>query len=70
MCVCDQVENVLNLIWSEFKSNLANNVWMDEATKQIAIDKAQSVLHKVGYPEFITDVDKLDDYYAQVYITK
>lgn len=40
---------------------------MDKVTKQIAVDKAQSLLFKVGYPEFIVDVDKLDDYYAQVY---
>jgi len=65
-CAYDQVESVLNLVWSEFKSSLRDNTWMDEATKLTAIDKANSLVYKVGYPEFVKNVHELDTYYAQV----
>ena len=54
------------MIRHEFKKTLSQNEWMDKKTKATAIDKVQSLLYKVGYPEFVTNVLLLDDYYSQV----
>jgi len=39
---------------------------MDEATRTTALDKADSVVHKIGYPDFVVQSPELDLYYQQV----
>jgi predicted metalloendopeptidase len=60
------VTSFVELIIHEFKKVLSQNEWMDKKTKDTALDKVQSLLYKVGYPPFVTNVLQLDDYYAQV----
>lgn len=40
--------------------------WMDDATRDSAIDKAKAMKYSVGYPDFILDSIQLDAYYSQV----
>ncbi|XP_013855276.1 endothelin-converting enzyme 2, partial [Austrofundulus limnaeus] len=54
---------MINEIRSEFKQSLDRLSWMDDETRQAAKDKADAVYDMIGYPEFILDQKKLDDYY-------
>ncbi|XP_013888080.1 endothelin-converting enzyme 2, partial [Austrofundulus limnaeus] len=56
-------EEMINEIRSEFKQSLDRLSWMDDETRQAAKDKADAVYDMIGYPEFILDQKKLDDYY-------
>ncbi|VDM64823.1 unnamed protein product [Angiostrongylus costaricensis] len=47
-----------------FDNMLAESDWMDETTKARAVYKAKHMLRHVGYPDFILDDEKLDDYYS------
>lgn len=42
------------------------NDWMDSATKEVAIEKANSMIHNIGYPELIRDQTQLDKEYSLV----
>ena len=61
-----QIEMILELVRSTFEGNLPKLDWMDEETKKRAIDKAQAVSQKIGYPEYITKPAKLDEHYEKV----
>jgi len=41
---------------------------MDEATRATALDKADAIVHKIGYPDFILSPALLDQYYEQVWL--
>ncbi|VDM64884.1 unnamed protein product, partial [Angiostrongylus costaricensis] len=53
-----------------FDNMLAESDWMDETTKARAVYKAKHMLRHVGYPDFILDDEKLDDYYSGVSSTE
>lgn len=51
-------------IRNEFIENLETNVpWMDNKTKQYAIEKAKAMTFEVAYPNELLDNSKLDEYY-------
>ncbi|KAJ1345890.1 hypothetical protein KIN20_000519 [Parelaphostrongylus tenuis] len=54
---------MINDLQDAFLSMMTENDWMDESTKVTAIDKARHILRQIGYPDFILDDEKLDDYY-------
>jgi len=62
-----QVESVFNSVMTSFKSRIAAVTWMDEATRAIALDKADAIVHKIGYPDFAVNPTMLDQYYEQVW---
>jgi predicted metalloendopeptidase len=49
-----------------FNELLELNEWMDEETREVAKDKANSMNERIGYPEYITNRTKLEDEYAEV----
>uniref|UniRef100_A0A0R3PFX8 Neprilysin n=1 Tax=Angiostrongylus costaricensis TaxID=334426 RepID=A0A0R3PFX8_ANGCS len=51
-----------------FYNMVAGNGWMDETTKARALDKVRHLLRQTGYPDFILDDEKLDDYYSELRI--
>ena len=55
-------------IENAFESNLPALAWMDDATRQRAVEKAKKVTNKIGYPDVWRDyssvVVKRDDYFA------
>ncbi len=53
------VENILN----EFKQILKESDWMDEQSKQKAIEKASLIDIKIGYSENIYNDSKLNEQY-------
>jgi len=59
---------VYNSVMTSFKSRIATVRWMDEATRATALDKADAIVHKIGYPDFILSPALLDQYYEQVWL--
>lgn len=51
---------------SSFKEALPSLSWMDDATRNLAADKADAVIPKIGFPEFSINPQQLSDYYKDV----
>ncbi|CAB3404762.1 unnamed protein product [Caenorhabditis bovis] len=48
---------------NSFIDLVRNNDWMDDETKKVAIEKANAMIHHIGYPELTNDLGKLDVQY-------
>ncbi|KAK4879925.1 hypothetical protein RN001_008071 [Aquatica leii] len=59
-------EEMVNNILTEFKEILNNVDWMDEKTKQNAIEKANTIVAYIGYPEELLDEKKVEKFYDPV----
>ncbi|XP_033113724.1 endothelin-converting enzyme homolog [Anneissia japonica] len=46
-----------------FKNNLPDLAWMDDETRRVAAEKAEAVVDLIGFPEFIMNETRLNDYY-------
>ncbi|XGW09237.1 hypothetical protein V3C99_011498 [Haemonchus contortus] len=51
-----------------FADLVEHNDWMDESTKKTAIEKANSMINNIGYPNITNDISKLDDQYKELVI--
>uniref|UniRef100_UPI00358F2340 membrane metallo-endopeptidase-like 1 isoform X2 n=1 Tax=Myxine glutinosa TaxID=7769 RepID=UPI00358F2340 len=62
------VEVMISQIREVFIEKLAEINWMDQETKSKAQEKAEAIIERIGYPDYILHDDnpKLDDDYAQV----
>ena len=56
------VENVRKA----FVSGFSKLKWMDAKTKKVAIEKADLIKQKIGYPKYILEPAKLDQKYEGV----
>ncbi|XP_033642462.1 neprilysin-1-like [Asterias rubens] len=62
----DAKEKTLKIVGhlkTAFKEMLETNDWLQEADKKVAAEKADSMRVEVGYPDWIIDDTKLDEYY-------
>ena len=50
----------------QFRQNLPETPWMDSETIKKAEEKVGAMTYEVGYPDFIADPTKLDEYYVKV----
>ncbi|GFU09355.1 endothelin-converting enzyme homolog [Nephila pilipes] len=57
------VNNMIDEIKTAFKENFPLIDWMDSETRNLSVDKVDSVTDMVGYPEYITHPNKLDEIY-------
>ena len=57
---------MIEMIRDEFKSMLRKNSWMDSASKTKALEKANSIDVKVGYPDYTYNDTYLDKLYEGV----
>ena len=62
-----QVESILQNIRAAFEESLPATEWMDANTRVLAMNKAQAIVQKIGYPDFIMDPATLDKYYQKVW---
>lgn len=53
-------------IQSSFIDLLHKVSWMDEKTKQAAIEKAKALVAHIGYPKELTNNTKLEEYYKSL----
>ncbi|XP_012944252.1 endothelin-converting enzyme 2 [Aplysia californica] len=61
-----KVTSLTQEIRAMFVKNLDDVSWMDDATKARLQAKAGTMKEMVGYPDWILDADKLDEYYEKV----
>uniref|UniRef100_A0A0M3HFQ5 Peptidase_M13_N domain-containing protein n=1 Tax=Ascaris lumbricoides TaxID=6252 RepID=A0A0M3HFQ5_ASCLU len=61
----EALEMIANLR-EAFKELVADNDWMDSATKKVAIEKAEGMINHIGYPDFIKNDTDLDKHYERV----
>ena len=45
---------------------LEENDWMDDVTRVVAKEKANAIIERIGYPEFIKNPIKLEEWYRPV----
>ena len=57
---------MIHALKDAFKELLQRNSWMDKDTKSLAIDKANAIRERIGYPDMITNATKLSQEYAGV----
>lgn len=55
--------DLVNSIREEYVNILKEVSWMDEVTRQAAIEKAKSMTSHIAYPDELTDNNKLEEYY-------
>lgn len=53
-------------IRTEFQDILKSVDWMDDETKQNALDKAKSMATHIAYPDELLDDNKLEEFYDGV----
>ncbi len=61
---------MLQSIRTAFVDHISEVTWMDEETRTKAIDKADAIIQKIGYPDILDDAGKLDQYYENVRVRK
>ncbi len=49
-----------------FKRHLPNLEWMDDQTRRAAVEKANAVIDKIGFPQYILNQTALDKRYEKV----
>ena len=49
-----------------FNELLAINDWMDDETRKVAKEKADSINERIGYPDFLTNPIELSNEYQNV----
>lgn len=59
------MEELYERIVDTFRSRIPNTNWMDADTKSRAVDKVDALGYKIGYPDFLLDPSKLDEYYSK-----
>lgn len=63
-----QAEEMINNVRNAFKTNFKNLNWMDDETRKVAIDKADAISDMIGYPEFVKDLNQLDERFEKLTI--
>ncbi|PIC48133.1 hypothetical protein B9Z55_007229 [Caenorhabditis nigoni] len=53
-----------------FTDLVRKNDWMDEETKKVAIEKANSMINNIGYPDVTNDIPMLDKQYVGLHISE
>lgn len=57
-------------IQQSFKELLNQTSWIDDETKELATEKVNAMLLRIGYPDFILQPELLNERYKDVRITK
>lgn len=60
------MEEMVQDIRNEFVKILKKVDWMDEKTRQNALEKVNSMVAYIGYPEELLDEEKVNKYYENV----
>lgn len=59
-------DKIVNEVMSAFKNKVAQNNWLDAETKRAALEKANSMTLRVGFPNWIKNDTELSDKYPLV----
>lgn len=61
-----QADDMVSDLRDAFHNLLAENEWMDDATRQSAAQKADAILVLLGFPSWCHSSAQLDDFYQDV----
>ncbi|CAH1789738.1 unnamed protein product [Owenia fusiformis] len=62
-------ENLVKRLREALIDNLPSVEWMDKTTRDRAKDKAEAIVQFIGYPDFVKNVDKLDEHYKELNVS-
>ncbi|XP_071449317.1 polyamine-transporting ATPase 13A3-like [Hetaerina americana] len=62
----NEANEMINDLKAAFEDILKESSWMDDSTKDYALEKARYMLKLVGYPEWISNKTKLNQFYEKV----
>ncbi|CAB3998205.1 endothelin-converting enzyme 1-like [Paramuricea clavata] len=65
-----EASEMIKTIKEAFERNIPRADWMDESTKEKALEKLNAVIEMIGYPSWIEDISKLDNYYSNLTMKK
>ncbi|XP_058446017.1 uncharacterized protein LOC131427110 [Malaya genurostris] len=65
-----RVERMLQDIRAQFERIVMETDWMDSNTKKAALEKSKAMNSFIGFPEWILDVEKLENYYEGLQISE
>ncbi|XP_055645400.1 endothelin-converting enzyme 2-like [Toxorhynchites rutilus septentrionalis] len=63
-----RVEKMLKYIRDAFERLVRDTTWMDWNTKQSTLEKSKAMRSLIGFPEWILDENKLEEYYEKLEI--
>lgn len=61
-----QASDLVRQIKQQFKNLLKSVDWMDEETRQSAVEKADTVSDHIGYPDELLDDEELQETFKEV----
>jgi predicted metalloendopeptidase len=64
----DDALELVNMIRDEFKDILKTTEWMDDETRETALEKAEKIKNFIAYPDELKDDNKLIEYYEDLEI--
>ncbi|GFR02662.1 endothelin-converting enzyme homolog, partial [Trichonephila clavata] len=56
---------MIHVIKEAFKENFPWLEWMDSETRELVVEKVDSIKEMIAFPEYITDFEKLDEKYQE-----
>lgn len=59
-------EKMIEEIRGAFKENINELSWMDSDTRKLAKEKADAITDMIGFPDYILNVQQLDEKYAEL----
>ncbi|ELU15652.1 hypothetical protein CAPTEDRAFT_149014 [Capitella teleta] len=65
----DKAEDMIQQIKTAFKANLPKLEWMDEDTRNAAVDKADAVVNMIGFPPYILNSTALNEKYSKLNVS-
>ncbi|XP_076471613.1 endothelin-converting enzyme homolog [Babylonia areolata] len=66
----DKVTEITEAVKTAMEDMITSNNWMDQATKDYAIQRMKSAAYKIGFPDFMLDDSKVDDVYRLVSVNR
>ncbi|VEN52696.1 unnamed protein product [Callosobruchus maculatus] len=63
-----KVERMINEIKQAFVNHVNNINWMDSDTKKVTLEKCKEMISFIGYPNWLLESGKLDEYYEDAEI--
>uniref|UniRef100_A0A646QCZ4 Neprilysin n=1 Tax=Hemiscolopendra marginata TaxID=943146 RepID=A0A646QCZ4_9MYRI len=62
----ETVDEIIKLVQEAYKQQIKESSWLDETTKQRALQKADAIKRFVGYPELIFNDTEIEDVYSHI----
>ncbi|CAJ0605829.1 unnamed protein product [Cylicocyclus nassatus] len=62
----EDVFEIANALKEEFREILNTSKWIDDETRNEALNKLEHMVRQVAYPKFILDEERLDRYYGEM----